>query len=230
MIFFFVYSTAKTLTRVFIIWFLRWNPVPQHQFTAGGEELQWPSLHCVPLADQRVGAMHRGLLHPSHQYICGPNASWRSILFSGDANPQSDLCEGQCGPGSSKKVRLHISAYTWISAVTKGCAWMPFHQWCIHCKAAPLLFNWCPMINMLTMRSLWGLTCGSDSRTLTTSICNTSSYLNNWIGGLPVTYIYHYVIQLAGFSQENYLIKFRKTLCIVLKWFCKFTYEHTNIT
>lgn len=88
--------------------FLRRCPVSQHQCTAGSQELQRPSLYCVPLANWSLGSVHRGLLQPIHQLVCGPNTWWWCILLSGNADSQSHLCSCQRGPGSSKKVRLLI--------------------------------------------------------------------------------------------------------------------------
>lgn len=140
---FFVCSTAKTLTLVCVPSFPRWNPVSQHQCPAGGEELQWPSLHCLPLADRLMGAVHRGLLHPSHQHISRANTWRRCLLLSGDANPQGHLCPGQCGPSSSEKVRFHIIPYMWSLGVHD--AWMSSHLCYIHYMTG--LFNLCQMIN-----------------------------------------------------------------------------------
>lgn len=110
----FVSTNTTPLTTVLQFSLLRWSPVSKHQCSAGGEKVQWPSLYCLPLANWSMGTMHRGLFHSINQHICGPY-SWRwCLLFCGDANPQSHLCPGECGPGSSQKVRKpnqHILAY-----------------------------------------------------------------------------------------------------------------------
>lgn len=158
---FFVFfcRTVKILMLVCVQSLLRWNPVSQRQCPAGGEELQWPSLHCVPLADRLVGAVHRGLVHSGQQHICGSNTWRRCLLLSGDANPQGHLCPGQCGPGSSKKVR---------------------HYGYKHCKRG--LFNWYQMNNILIVMRPW---CGTDSGPQTTRMCMIILYVNGiFIGSL----------------------------------------------
>lgn len=88
--------------------FRRWSPLSQCKLPAGGEKLQRPSLHCVPLANWTLGAVYRGHIRSGYQHICYQNARWRCLLLSGHANPQGHLYPGQCGPGSSQKVRLPL--------------------------------------------------------------------------------------------------------------------------
>lgn len=90
---------------------LRWNSVSQHQCPAGGEELQWASLHRVPLADGCMGSVHGGHVHSHQQHICGPKSRQWRLLLSRDANSKGHLCSGQCGPGSSQKVRVNLMAH-----------------------------------------------------------------------------------------------------------------------
>lgn len=54
--------------------FLRWSPLSQCKLPAGGEKLQRPSLHCVPLANWTLGPVYRGHIRSGYQHICHQNA------------------------------------------------------------------------------------------------------------------------------------------------------------
>lgn len=95
-------SLLLSVSSVIIVLY-RWNPLPQQQCFARGAQLQWASLHCVPLANRSLGSVYRGHIGVIFQY--DDNVERGGLMFCGHANTKSHLCASQRGPSGAQEVR-----------------------------------------------------------------------------------------------------------------------------